>query len=53
MLPDTKRRLTEAVEDIQSFFTEHAENTALTESEEWADGQTTMNTAVNGVLSPS
>jgi hypothetical protein len=37
MLPDTKRRLGEAVEDIQSFFSEHSDNQAMTESEEWAD----------------
>ena len=52
MIPNTKRRLQESVEDIQSFFNEHEGNEELKETEEWTDAQTTTQIAINGVLNP-
>ena len=52
MIPNTKRRLQETVEDIQSFFNEHEGNEELKETEEWTDAQTTTQMAINGVLNP-
>lgn len=50
MLPNTKKRLQDAVDDLQSFLQEQASNTDLTQSDEWRDAQTQIQTAVNGVL---
>lgn len=51
MLPNTKKRLQDAVEDLQCFLQEQASNAGLTQSDEWSDAQTQVRTAVNGVLS--
>lgn len=50
MLPNTKKRLQDAVEDLQAFLQEHAANEELTQRDEWTDAQTQIQTAVNGVL---
>ena len=51
MLPNTKKRLQDAVEDLQSFLQAQASNAGLTQRDEWSDAQTQVRTAVNGVLS--
>lgn len=50
MLPNTKKRLQDAVEDLQAFLQEQASNAELTQRDEWSDAQTQIQTALNGVL---
>jgi hypothetical protein len=50
MLPNTKKRLQDAVEDLQAFLQEQASNADLTQRDEWTDAQTQIQTALNGVL---
>ena len=50
MLPNTKKRLQDAVEDLQSFLQENAGSPDLSQSDEWTDAQTQIQAAINGVL---
>jgi tubulin-specific chaperone A len=51
MLPNTRKRLQEAVEDLACFFEENEEDEALRMSEEWAVAQQFTLEAQSSVLS--
>lgn len=53
MLPNSKKRLQDAVEDLQAFLTENSANADLVARDEWTDAQTQVQTALSGVLNVS
>ena len=53
MLPNTKKRLRDAVEDLQAFLQEYASHADLVARDEWTDAQTQIQTALSGILNVS